>query len=165
MFKKILITSLIMFVCACPLHFTYDFFNNLTIVGFFVPINESIFEHTKLIFIPLMLFYSLYYFFKKYKIDSDRYFFTLLLTILLGILLVPMLYYFYTESFGIELFIVDIFITLIALGLANLFFYNYYNLHNFTFKKETSLFFLLLIFIFYIYTSINLINLPIFIPK
>lgn len=165
MFKKILITSLIMFVCACPLHFTYDFFNNLTIVGFFVPINESIFEHTKLIFIPLMLFYSLYYFFKKYKIDSDRYFFTLLLTILLGILLVPMLYYFYTESFGFESFIIDISITYIVFFICNLFFYNYYTLYNFYLKKEISFFLIFLIFTFYIYTSLYLINLPIFIPK
>lgn len=163
--KYFFITPFIMFGFAFLLHFMYDFFNHATIIGFISPINESIFEHTKLIFIPLILFYLIYYFFNKRNLDKDRYFFSMLISVILGIILVPMIYYFYTESFGIESMIIDISITLIALGFANLLFYNYYNLHNFTLKKEISIALILLIFAFYIYTSLNPIDLPIFISN
>lgn len=48
------------------LHFAYDFFDSNFIVGIFAPINESTFEHLKLLLYP-MLFYAVfeYYLLKK----------------------------------------------------------------------------------------------------
>lgn len=40
-------------------HFLYDWTENNHIVGFFTPINESIWEHMKLLFFP-MLIYSVF---------------------------------------------------------------------------------------------------------
>lgn len=163
--KYFLITPFIMFILACGLHFLYDFTGKLTIIGFFSPINESIFEHTKLIFIPLLIFYLIYYFKNKEILNQNKYLFSMLISIILGIILVPMLFYFYTESFGLESLIIDISITFIALALANLFFYEYYNFHNFAIKKEISITLLIFLFIFYMYATVNTINLPIFITN
>lgn len=163
--KYFTITPFIMFVLACGLHFLYDFTGELPLIGLISPINESIFEHTKLIFIPLLIIYSFYYFRNKEKLDTNRYFFSMLISIILGILLVPMIFYFYTEGFGVESMIFDILITLISLGLSNLLFYNYYNLHNFTFNSKVSITLLTLIYLFYIYATFNIINMPIFIPN
>lgn len=150
---------------ACVLHFVYELSGNNLIVGFIAPINESIFEHTKLIFIPLLIVYLFYFLKNKDKLDYDKYFFSMLVSIILGVLLVPMIYYFYTESFGITSLVFDILITFIALSFSNLLFYNYYNLHNFAIKKEISNAFLIIIILFYMYASTHLIDLPIFIPN
>ena len=37
-------------------HFFYDWSNNNFIVGLFAPVNESTWEHMKLIFFPMLLF-------------------------------------------------------------------------------------------------------------
>lgn len=163
--KVFLLSPFILFILAALLHFTYDFTNQLFVIGFISPINESIFEHTKLIFIPLLLFYSLYYVKNKNSLDQDKYWFSSLISLILGIILVPMIYYSYTESFAVSLLVVDILITYVVLFLSNLFFYNYYNFYNFTIKKEISTLFIILIFLFYIFASVHQINLPIFITN
>lgn len=160
--KFFLFTPILMFIIACLFHFLYDWTNNFTLIALICPTNESIFEHTKLIFIPLLIFYLFFYFKNKKILNEDRYFFSMLISIVLGILSVPMLYYFYTESFGIQILFVDILITLISFILSNLLFYNYYKLHNFNIKKEISIFLLIFLYIFYIYASFNYIDLPIF---
>lgn len=52
------------------LHFAYDFFNNNLIIGLFTPVNESVSEHLKLIFLPFTLFTIFFYFYSKKKITN-----------------------------------------------------------------------------------------------
>ncbi|MBR6689037.1 MAG: hypothetical protein IKL68_03375 [Clostridia bacterium] len=52
------------------LHFAYDFFNNNLIIGLFTPVNESVAEHLKLIFLPFTLFTIFFYFYSKKKITN-----------------------------------------------------------------------------------------------
>lgn len=152
-----------MFLSAIILHFLFDLTGKNILIGFISPINESIFEHTKLIFIPLIICYLIYFNKHKNSLDKNRWFFTSLLSISIGIILVPMIYYGYTESLGIELIYIDILMTLIILFISNIFFYVYYNNYNFAIKKELSIIILILLFVFYAYASLKQINLPIFI--
>ncbi len=87
-------------------HFLYDWSGNNYIVGLFTPINESIWEHMKLLFFP-MLFYSLFiiYKFKKtYSCITTSLFFG----IITGTFLIPIFFYAYTSILGKDIFILDI---------------------------------------------------------
>ena len=46
-------------VLGTLLHFVYEWSGNNVFIGLFTPINESIWEHTKLLFFPMLIF-SLY---------------------------------------------------------------------------------------------------------
>lgn len=87
-------------------HFLYDWSGENYIVGLFVPINESVWEHMKLLFFP-MLMYSLFIIFKFRKtytcITSSLCF-----GILIGTLLIPIFFYAYTSILGKNIFMFDI---------------------------------------------------------
>ncbi len=97
-------------------HFLYDWTGNNYAVGLFTPINESIWEHMKLLFFP-MLIYSLFIIFKSKKIypcvTSSLFF-----GILAGTLLIPVLYYTYTSILGKNFFILDIGTFVISIVIA-----------------------------------------------
>lgn len=87
-------------------HFLYDWTGRNHIVGFFTPVNESIWEHMKLLFFP-MVFYSLLMFLKfhrKYSCVTSA----LCFGILTGALLIPFFYYAYTLVLNKDVFILDI---------------------------------------------------------
>ena len=97
-------------------HFLYEWSGNNYIIGLFTPINESIWEHMKLLFFP-MLIYSLIIFFKFRKnypcINSSLYF-----GILAGTLLIPVFYYAYTYILGKDIFILDISTFILSIVIA-----------------------------------------------
>jgi hypothetical protein len=88
------------------LHFAYTLSGNNFFVGLFTPINESIWEHTKLIFFP-MLIYSL---FLNNKL-KDKYpciYSATILSAVLGVLLIIVLFYTYSGIIGYNVAFVDI---------------------------------------------------------
>ena len=87
-------------------HFLYDWSGNNDIVGFFTPINESIWEHMKLLFFP-MLIYSLIITF-KFRKNNSCIPSSLCFGILTGTLLIPIFFYAYTSILGKNIFILDI---------------------------------------------------------
>lgn len=50
-------------VLGTLLHFVYEWSGNNPFVGFIAPVNESVFEHLKLVFVPVLLFTLLQYVF------------------------------------------------------------------------------------------------------
>lgn len=79
-------------------HFVYGWSNHNTIVGFFFPINESTWEHMKLVFFPMLL-YALFMNWKlkdSYPCISSA----LPLGILVGTFAVPVIFYTYTGILG-----------------------------------------------------------------
>ena len=53
--KIFIINTLIEFVLGTLLHFTFEWSNNNLIVGAFSSVNESTWEHLKLVFFPMLL--------------------------------------------------------------------------------------------------------------
>jgi hypothetical protein len=49
-------------VAGTLLHFVYDWSGHNRLVGIFSPVNESIWEHLKLLFVPMLLFSAVEYF-------------------------------------------------------------------------------------------------------
>lgn len=87
-------------------HFLYDWSGNNYIVGLFTPINESIWEHMKLLFFPMLIysFFIILKFQKTYSCVASSLFFG----ILIGTLLIPIFFYAYTSILGKDIFILDI---------------------------------------------------------
>ena len=79
------------------LHFLYDWTGGSILVAPFSGVNESTWEHMKLLFWPLFLFALIQWLFFK---DQKNYWCVKLAEILLGLVLIPVLFYTYNGVFG-----------------------------------------------------------------
>ena len=79
------------------LHFLYDWTGGNILVSPFSGVNESTWEHMKLLFWPLFLFALVQRLFFK---DQENYWCVKLAEILLGLVLIPVLFYTYNGMFG-----------------------------------------------------------------
>ena len=79
------------------LHFLYDWTGGSILVAPFSGVNESTWEHMKLLFWPLFLFALAQRLFFK---DQENYWCVKLAEILLGLVLIPVLFYTYNGVFG-----------------------------------------------------------------
>ncbi len=102
-------------------HFLYEWSGNNVIVGLFSPINESIWEHTKLLFFP-MLIYSLI-FSKKLSKQYPCIYSAMISGALAGVALIMALFYTYSGIIGFHVAIVDILIFYISVIIAFLIVY------------------------------------------
>ena len=79
------------------LHFLYDWTNESILIAPFSGVNESTWEHMKLLFFPLFLFALIQSrFFKEY----EKYWCVKLAGIAAGLTLIPVLFYTYNGAFG-----------------------------------------------------------------
>lgn len=120
--KWILIGVPVLFIIGSVMHFMYNICLENPIVGIFAPVNESIWEHSKMVVWPLILWWSLYYCFrgKEYEINGNKWFEGALVALVTSLITMPMLYYFYTAAFGVELLWVDILILLFSVLFGQL---------------------------------------------
>ena len=118
--KTLLIWQIIGFVFAVLfgslLHFLYDLSGQNTLVAAFSAINESTFEHMKILFFPMFVFAFVQKQFMKY--DAKNFWCAKLLGILLGLVLIPILFYTYNGVFGTSPDFVNIAIFVIAAAAA-----------------------------------------------
>ena len=82
------------------LHFLYDWSGQNPVIGAFSAVNESIWEHMKLLFFPMLLFGILEY--CRVGKEYPNFWCVKLLGILLGLVAIPALYYTYTGALGID---------------------------------------------------------------
>lgn len=81
-------------ICGTFLHFLYDLLGQNAIIGLFTPINESIWEHLKLLYYPMTIWVFIGYF--KYGRKNRNFFFSALLGLICGLIAIPVIYYSYT---------------------------------------------------------------------
>lgn len=114
MFKKVLLNSIIIFVLSTLIHFLYDslpFF----ITSIFAPVNESIFEHMKLIFSSYMLFLLIQILFKKSK--KNNHISSFVISALINIFIFLIIYLPINAIIGKEIMFITLtiyFITIVA---------------------------------------------------
>ncbi len=82
------------------LHFLFDLTGKNIVAGLFSAVNESIWEHMKLLFYPMLLFAVIEYFF--WGKDCDSFWSIKLIGILSGLTLIPVIYYTYTGISGMS---------------------------------------------------------------
>lgn len=86
-------------VAGTLLHFLYDCTGS-TFIALFSAVNESIWEHMKILFFPMFVFALLEsrYFAKDY----ENYWCAKLIGILIGLTIIPTMYYTYTGALGVS---------------------------------------------------------------
>ena len=162
--KDIIKSILLLFILGTITHYLYEFTNKNCFVGLIAPINESVWEHLKLIVVPGILWWFSYYYINKNKINKNKWFMAALSSISISLILMPMIFYFYTEACGIQWIVIDILILLIVFTIGQLL-----ALHVYRYSKGRNyiipiIVLGLIIFIFMIFTVYPL-KLPIFIEK
>ena len=90
------------------LHFVYDLSNGNPVVGLFAPINESVWEHLKLLFYPATLWITIGY--KKFGKNNCNYLFPAFLGVVSGLITIPVLFYLYTFILKKDILVLDILI-------------------------------------------------------
>lgn len=102
-------------------HFLFDWTGQNSVVGLFVPVSESVWEHMKLIFFPMLLYAAgILLITKKNRPCITA---SLCCGILLGTLLIPVLYYAYTGILGKNVLALDLAVFGISVLFAFLLFY------------------------------------------
>ena len=120
-FKAFIITGvLFVSIIGTLFHFIYNWSGDNVLIGLIAPVNESVWEHMKLIFFP-MLFFSIYSKFRFKNISCLNS--ALLLGTLLGTFIIPILFYTYTGILGRSISIIDISIFYISVIIAFYFTY------------------------------------------
>lgn len=98
------------------LHFTYEWSNNNVLVATFSAINESTWEHLKLIFFPMLIALVIGYIYKGKNIPN--YLCAKVLGIIVAILFTIIFFYIYTGIIGTNFAIIDISSFFIAVVLG-----------------------------------------------
>lgn len=121
-------------IIGCLMHFAYEWSGNLTIVGVFAPINESIWEHLKMTFWPMLIWWIVGYFIinKRESISADQWFVSCAVSQLVCPLAIISFYYTYTGALGIESLILDIFSLFLGVAAGQLL-----ALHVFQYAKSS----------------------------
>ena len=86
-------------VAGVVLHFLYDWLGQSAVVGVFSAVNESIWEHMKLLYVSLMLFALLES--RFLAPERSNFWCVWLLTTVVGLVTIPLLYYTYTGALGV----------------------------------------------------------------
>lgn len=106
-------------IAGVLLHFLYDWTNQSIFFAPFSAVNESIWEHMKILFFPMFLFALIEY--KFIGNDFENFWCAKFIGIITGLLIIPILYYTYTGVLGVNKDWFNIVIFFIAAGVAYLF--------------------------------------------
>lgn len=102
------------------LHFTYDFSNHNKIVGLFSAVNESTWEHIKMVLSPFFIWSLVDGFFYG---NDPNYFFSKLIGVLTIIIVIPLIFYGYKVFTKKSILVIDIATFFIAIFLSQYFSY------------------------------------------
>ncbi len=103
--RGIIIGILFVLAAGSLSHFMYDWSSRQSVIGLFTPVNESVWEHMKLLFFPMLL-YALFLCL-RYR-ENPCLFSAFCAGILAGTFLIPVLFYAYNALLGRDVFLLDI---------------------------------------------------------
>lgn len=111
-----IVVIILAIVFGTLLHFTYEWSGENRIVGLFSATNESVWEHLKLVFYPMLILAIVEYF--VVKKEANNYIEAKSLGIFLAIAFIIVFYYTYTGIIGKTFFIIDILTFIISIILG-----------------------------------------------
>ena len=165
--KYHLLGLILISLISISLHFTYDWLGGNALVGLFTPINESIWEHLKLVFFPLLLWWLIGYlvFRQSKRISLAKWLPASVISILISMTFIVSWYYTWVHALNVESSIIDIGSLFIAVPLGQLVAIHIYKV------IEPRIIYSILSFIFlmitafaFIWFTIHTPGLPIFAP-
>lgn len=107
-----------LFAAGSATHFIYDVLGKNPIVGTLAPVNESIWEHTKLVYVPTLAWWGGYWLKKRKILPARRWFGAALAALVTAIWVIPTGFYCYTGCIGRHFLIADISLLLLANALG-----------------------------------------------
>ena len=145
--KKIKIISAIGVFLLCILtHFLYEWFPNF-LFSIFFPVNESIFEHVKMIYTTFLLYSIIEYILqKKYNIVDKNFLFNTLFTSISCIIIYLIVYLPVYYTFG-ENMIFTISWLFLSIVISEIISYNLYSLKKIPNSNFLSLTFIIILYI------------------
>jgi hypothetical protein len=158
---------LVVCVLSVPFHFLYEWLGENAIVGIFFPMNESIWEHLKLVFWPLLFWWGIGFglYKDKKKLSAQKWLIASATALFTSMVFIVAWYYTWVNAFHVESAIIDIGSLFIAVPLAQLL-----AIHVYKVVRPRLLYFILafvfiLLFIgFFVWFSFFTPELPLFIP-
>ncbi|BCN29488.1 DUF6512 family protein [Anaeromicropila herbilytica] len=138
-----IIGAIFTIIVGTLLHFTYEWSGNNPVVALFSPVNESTWEHLKLIFVPMLLFTIIEYFVNGKEIKN--FIPVKVFSILLGMLTIVVSFYTYTGIIGQNYLVADI--GTFILGVLVAYYYSYRTLQTDRFATKEAIQWSLLILI------------------
>lgn len=163
-----LIGFIVLCAVSVPMHFVYGWLGDNHFVGYFAPINESIWEHLKLAFWPTLLWWVIGYFVfrNSKKIKALPWFYASFFSLITSPIIIVSYYYVFTAGLDIvspTLNIVSLFVGFLVGQLLALHLYRYTGKPN---KIGFALMFLIVLVYgaMLIFLTYNAPDLPLFIP-
>ena len=161
--KYEIISAIFIIILGTLLHFTYNWSNNNSIVGIYSAINESTWEHLKLVFYPMLI--STIIGNILYKKNIPNYICIKTKGIILSMLFIVISFYTYTGIIGTNYSIINILLFIISIIISQLYTYKLISTNHKCNKIYSILILLLLFDCFVIFTfyppHINLFKDPI----
>lgn len=139
--KKVEIIGIIFtLILGSLLHFTYGWSSDSSMVALFSAVNESTWEHMKLLFFPYLVYGIFEYIILKYEYENIIT--AKCLGVISGMVLIPLLFYSYKAVFQQDNFVADISIFVISVIVS--YAISYTLIKNNTCSFERICFFILL---------------------
>lgn len=122
----------LLFVIGSFMHFAYDLSGESIIVGIFAPVNESVWEHLKMSFWPMLIWWVVGYFVLRNRtcVSKSKWIVGCATAIIVCPLVIVSFYYTYTGALGIESLILDIFSLFLGITIAQITALHIYNYSN-----------------------------------
>jgi hypothetical protein len=148
-----IITVIVCIILGTVLHFTYEWSEENTIVGLFSAINESTWEHLKLIFFPMVLMAILGYFVIGEK--SNNYWFAQAIGIVTAIVFTIVFFYTYTGIIGTNFAWLNITTFVVAIILGGVVTYKILISRKYYDAEVVSIIFLIILLLSFILYTFN----------
>lgn len=118
--KWMLLAIPVVFIVSGPLHFLFDWTRRSVIAGLFAPVNESVWEHLKLSFWPILVWWLAGYLLlgRKKSGAPARFAVTCAISEVVCMLVITAFFYTYTGAFGIESLALDVLSLFLGLVVA-----------------------------------------------
>jgi len=146
-----LIGIFITFLLCFPLHFLYDFAPNF-LTSIIAPINESIWEHMKLIYTSYLLWGIIEYFILKNNKEINNYFLQLFMVPIFGICIYLSIYLPIFNLYG-ENLIISILLLFIVIALEHIISYFFLKSEEIPRQKIIGIIGIILVYIIFAYLT------------
>ncbi len=159
--KIIFINALITFALCFLTHFLYDLFPN-TLFSFLFPVNESIWEHMKMIYTTILLYGIIEYFIlKKFNYSYESFILPLFIKSIIAIPIYLAMYYPLRYLFG-EVMFITFTLLLLTFVIVNYLSYKFIMPKKFPYEKLLSIVGIVTIYIIMIILTYKTPHLEIF---
>ena len=113
--KRNLIAFLVISILGTIGHFLYEWTGDNQIIGFFFPINESTWEHLKLLFFPTVFYSFVEYF--TFKEKPKNYISAVIISVMYGMIAIIVLFYTQKGILGYSIDFINILIYYISVAM------------------------------------------------